>query len=683
MPSEPSGSKSPPRTPIAFRVGVVGHRPNRLPHGQDALDALRRTLRLILEQVKARVTEFAATKDGEELYSNDEPALSAVSPLAEGADRMFAEQALDLGYRILCPMPFHQDEFEKDFLPPKALESNSLERFRALLARARAQSEGAFAIFELDGSRQAESAAYGMAGRVVLNQSDLLIAIWDGRDAAGGGGTVQTIREAVYFHVPVLWVHPQDPDAWKLLTSGQDLQYLDFEAAGDGSARQSDDLGTPRASLADVIKTIVFEELGLPSPTFRPDWATAARTHAARYFRERKPHFNVAVVWKLFRDAVGDGRLQAPNILVRDFESQISRDWPIRSSADDLQAKLHISQARDESTSAPTLVEDWVNRHLRNYYAWADKRGDIYADGYRSSYILVYLLSAMAVFVALLPMAADLHGLSQTISVATELAILLVIVLLLLVGSARHWHERWMEYRLLAELIRQVRILIPLGGGRPFPRVPAHLGVYGNLDQTWMHWQMRAIGRFIGIPSQRVTSQYLIDCLDYIGKVVGISGGGQLQFHQDTERRSERIWHRLHIASTALFVLTILSIAIHLLSGLTELSLPVHAEFLERHHDTIDRWLVLLAATLPALGAALAGIANQGEFARLAKRSAAMADAFRQFASEIRELRARAGRDGDTPSLSHVAHLAARITEVMVEEVSDWRVIVVEPPVRA
>jgi hypothetical protein len=63
-----------------------------------------------------------------------------------------------------------------------------------------------------------------------------------------------------------------------------------------------------------------------------------------------------------------------------------------------------------------------------------------------------------------------------------------IIVLLVWRGSKRHWHERWMEYRLLAELIRQIRILIPLGGGRPVPSPPIHLGVYENLTQTWMYW---------------------------------------------------------------------------------------------------------------------------------------------------------------------------------------------------
>jgi hypothetical protein len=51
--------------------------------------------------------------------------------------------------------------------------------------------------------------AYSVAGRIVLNQSDLLIAVWDGGKPAGGGGTVETLREAVHYHVPALWIDAQ------------------------------------------------------------------------------------------------------------------------------------------------------------------------------------------------------------------------------------------------------------------------------------------------------------------------------------------------------------------------------------------------------------------------------------------------------------------------------------------
>ena len=206
MPAKSAQSKSPPRARLAFRVGIVGHRPDRLPRDAATLEALSRTLRNVLEVVQTEVTNFAKADraDPSPVYAPDSPILRAISPLAEGSDRMFAAAAIELGFELLCPMPFHQQEFEKDFLPPHALEVNSRDKFHELLKRAR-QSAG-LVTFELDGRRSAAGAAYGMAGRVVLNQADFLIAVWDRAAAAGSGGTVQTLREAVYFHLPVLWM---------------------------------------------------------------------------------------------------------------------------------------------------------------------------------------------------------------------------------------------------------------------------------------------------------------------------------------------------------------------------------------------------------------------------------------------------------------------------------------------
>ncbi len=244
-----------------------------------------------------------------------------------------------------------------------------------------------------------------------------------------------------------------------------------------------------------------------------------------------------------------------------------------------------------------------------------------------------------------------------------------------------------MEYRLLAELIRQLRILIPLGGGRPLPRTPTHLGLYGNLTQTWMYWHTRAIARATGIPEAKVTREYVLDCLNYVDKIVGSPNEGQFKFQKDTEIRSEHIAHRLHKTSTYLFGATLLGIGVHLLLEVAgSAPLPHWLEFHvpEAFHKALDQWLVLASAFLPALAAALAGINNQGEFARLAKRSAAMADSFSRFAAQIAALRSATARGSDTLKLSHLIPLAGQIAEVMVDEVADWRVVFIDrPPVAA
>jgi hypothetical protein len=89
-------------------------------------------------------------------------------------------------------------------------------------------------------------------------------------------------------------------------------------------------------------------------------------------------------------------------------------------------SRFNAGQARSDE---PRCGDQSVNRRLRAHYAWSDKRGELYADAYRSAYVLTYPLSALAVFVALLPMAAQLPGAAEILCVAVELGMFLTILL--------------------------------------------------------------------------------------------------------------------------------------------------------------------------------------------------------------------------------------------------------------
>ncbi len=208
---------TPPRAPITFRVGIVGHRPDRLPQDVAGLMALKDRLGLVLRAVADSVSSFSESPDAAFYQTGAPPVLRANSPLAEGADRLFATEALALGYHLTCIMPFAQSEFERDFEAPHAIGPDPLDDFRTILARA--ESSSGLTRFELDGRRSHPEEAYQAAGRVVLNQSDLLVVVWDGGAARGGGGTLDTLREAIEFHVPTLWI--ELPGATRLETAAR------------------------------------------------------------------------------------------------------------------------------------------------------------------------------------------------------------------------------------------------------------------------------------------------------------------------------------------------------------------------------------------------------------------------------------------------------------------------------
>ena len=283
---------APPKPPLAFRVGVVGHRPDRL-HDAD-LPRLGHVIHEILQTVQEEVFSFA--KENEWLFSPVPPVLRAISPLAEGTDRLFAEQALELEWELCCVMPFHQEEFEKDFHPGTALEPDSLARFQGLLERA--ENAHRLTCFQLDGSRTNAGTAYGLGGRVVLSQSDLLMVVWDGARQGKRGGTEETLDEARRRGVPVIWVDARAPHAW------QQIHASVPSPAVAGDRVLPDGSGTP-----DMVRQVVRGLLAVPSEqkaSAKTLGTFSQRDSLARFYSEKKPHVTWAVLWKAFRDLVGD-----------------------------------------------------------------------------------------------------------------------------------------------------------------------------------------------------------------------------------------------------------------------------------------------------------------------------------------------------------------------------------------
>jgi len=188
-------SEHPPRARLVLRVGVTGHRPGGLAaaHPEELDQRIDSVLTCLEEAVEAVA--------GERLYSNEPPCLRIVSSLAEGADRIVAHRALGMGFELQCPLPFHRDEYEKDFD-----NAESRREYRNLLHRATS-------VFELDGSHERGPEAYLAVGRLLTTHCDVLIAVWDGKPATGVGGTGQVVEEALLLGVPVVRIDSRNTHA--------------------------------------------------------------------------------------------------------------------------------------------------------------------------------------------------------------------------------------------------------------------------------------------------------------------------------------------------------------------------------------------------------------------------------------------------------------------------------------
>ena len=162
-----------------LRVGVTGHR--SLGHVEAVAAAVDLALTRVMEVHPDR-------------------RLVVVSSLAEGADRIVVRRALERdGAALVAVLPFRPDDYATDFV-----SAESRKEFAGLLQRA---SE--VIVKEAAGSREA---CYEAAGHTVLDQSDVLIAVWDGGPPQGRGGTAEIVSEARARGLPLAWVRARRPD---------------------------------------------------------------------------------------------------------------------------------------------------------------------------------------------------------------------------------------------------------------------------------------------------------------------------------------------------------------------------------------------------------------------------------------------------------------------------------------
>lgn len=173
-------------------VGIAGHRV--LP--TEAQERIIRQVREVLAEVQCTARKLMA-EQGSTLPQgcvNGEPRFRLLTPLAEGADRLAAREALALGYSLQCPLPFSRAFYESTFTSDDAEHTE----FRELLGKAES-------VLELAGSNEGfTSQAYADVGSIVVNHADFLLAIWDGKPNRYIAGTYATVKQALRRHIPVI-----------------------------------------------------------------------------------------------------------------------------------------------------------------------------------------------------------------------------------------------------------------------------------------------------------------------------------------------------------------------------------------------------------------------------------------------------------------------------------------------
>jgi nucleoside 2-deoxyribosyltransferase len=135
-----------------------------------------------------------------------------LSSVAAGSDQLFVQQVLDQGLSWHAILPLPRAQFQQDFTP---FDWSVAESFLARADHVRVIGENA--------SRED---GYLDCGMETVNDSDVLIALWDGLPARGKGGTAEVVDYATALGKPVLIIDATTFAVrkinWDALNNGED-----------------------------------------------------------------------------------------------------------------------------------------------------------------------------------------------------------------------------------------------------------------------------------------------------------------------------------------------------------------------------------------------------------------------------------------------------------------------------
>jgi hypothetical protein len=296
-----------------------------------------------------------------------------------------------------------------------------------------------------------------------------------------------------------------------------------------------------------------------------------------------------------------------------------------------------------------------------------DGRAVQYGNRYRSGYWAIYILSAVAVLFAVLPLALGWDDARHTLHpfvglwAVCEVLVIIIVGLIYWQGHRRDWQGQWLHARTTAELTWYLPLVAPLidfsrddGNANWYLRVfdpGQHLRAAGDVEALCIRDESLAHVSLAQVWSDR---RFIAD---YAAWTIGILEA-QRHYHHQLAIKQHALLHRVHGLNIWLFGLTGLGALMHLV---------VHS-----------LWLSLVTTFFPALGASLHGALAQSEAYRLGvtseRLSAELRDAIEQIAAALPGAGTPVGEAvPDTVSIK--ASIQAAIS-LILEEHQDWHMLV-------
>lgn len=619
----------PPKPRLTLRVGITGSSLNKL--DDHNIQQIKLYLIRLFSAIEAAANEILQANV--DVYASEPPQFRLATDFAQGVDQL-AVSACPSHWLVEGILTFPKDDYLHDSGDGAVGDDDDLRKaYREIVSKASTLTQ-----FPLPKPENRDRACLN-AGSYLLRQIDLLIAVWDGAAAKRGGGATLA-KQAFQGGIPVAWLSTSGRDAPRLLTG--------FDANGDASGPEADCTEGPLLAALNPI-------LAGPSPApGRSDGSP--RAALTRFYQETWHAKSYSVVYDFLRCVAN---LERPHAVIRarSFQTQCS-GW-------------------DRFLGAAPEVED-LRERLRQVllprFVWADALAVYFSHRYRSAYILAYLLSSVAVFIGLVGAFVENFYIKGAV-VTAEFVVIVLIMALVFFGQRWAWHERWLEYRSLAESLRHGRFLAFVS---EFGRVRERSAGVATREPPWTLWYLRSTMRELGLPSAVLDSIYQWRVLN---ATVTYEIDEQISYHEGNHRSVHRIDRLLHWIGIVCFLVTVVILTAFLLGFYAEL---IH-NFI--HHfifgeiklagepprtalghipSFLRRWMFVCTAGLPALAAALAGIRGHGDFESAAERSASMIESLTLLKHDYESAMRQEGTLDDT------AERLIAASRMMSEDLAAW-----------
>jgi len=431
-------------------------------------------------------------------------------------------------------------------------------------------------VFELDGSRAQEEESYREVGRFVVRNSDLVVAIWDGGAVKKVGGTAEIARFALQSRVPVLWIDAYGEAAPRLLLSPAELRK---------AIHPRDEKEAPPEEKWDVALGARLDRILLPP-------------------RDKR----ILERLKLYLEEVVS------------TETGIWRRLTFFKASYAAMLSLFAAGSRRFPSFGQQPKGRW-----RPYASCADKLAIDYADAYRNTYVWIAIFAFLALTA---PAFGRFLPAQREAASYVEAASLLAILLLFWRSTTQNFHEKWIAYRLLAELTRQQFVISLTGRSIPVSECESMTRRTQNDAEreteppfeAWTAWYFSAAQRAALLPQGKISKRN--EKALRIGKSLVEE---QLGYHRNRLERQQTAGERIGASARACFEITLTLVLASLLAN------TLHVKFIESFKEHMEFGVGLFSA----LSAALLGVRVYAEFFLLTRQSQLMLRALEEAEREL------------------------------------------------